>query len=161
MISKSDVIIKYNKDFLKEILNIYEKELNNRNFDAIYRHIERLPYEPCKDKDRPASFTALLLKNGINPLDYMNYVPQYFAYDLYIESFEIPKNIQEIGVCAFGYCGNLKIYIPNSVIHIGEAAFLNCHDLTVYYEGSEEDWENIEIDFNNDTLLNATIHYNS
>ena len=40
--------------------------------------------------------------------------------------------------------------------------FVSCDNLTdVYYPGTEEDWNNIEIQDDNDPLLNATIHYNS
>ena len=58
--------------------------------------------------------------------------------------------------------------IPKSVISIGRGAFDYSYSLKdVYYGGSESDWANISIynnkddDYDNEPLLNATIHYNS
>ena len=150
--------IKENKEDLKELITKFEKELNNKDFKTIYDNIDNAYIVPA--------FTALLLKNNINPLNYMDHVPVYFACDLSIESFEIPNNITHIWGNAFSGCKNLKsIHIPNSVKEIYTAAFYACNNLSdVYYEGSEEDWKNIKINnymaYNNQ-LLNATIHYNS
>ena len=153
-----DEAIRENKEELKEIITKYEEELNDKNFDFIYTKLTGYSYV--------SSFTALLLKNNINPLNYMDHVPACFAYDLSIESFEIPNNITYIWGNAFDGCKNLKsIHIPNSVKEIYTAAFYACNNLSdIYYEGSEEDWENIKINnymaYNN-PLLNANIHYNS
>ena len=64
---------------------------------------------------------------------------------------------------AFGECSGLtSVTIPGSVTTIGEWAFLWCDSLTdVYYLGSEADWSEINIDWNNSELFNATIHYPS
>ena len=49
--------------------------------------------------------------------------------------------------------------IPNSVTSIGYEAF--CTNLKdVYYTGSESQWDRISIDIGNESLYNATIHYN-
>ena len=155
-----DEAIRENKEELKEIITKYEKELNNNDFSTIYNSIDMQYLVP------PPAFTALLLKNNINPLNYMDHVPACFAYDLSIESFEIPNNITYIWGNAFDGCKNLKsIHIPNSVKEIYTAAFYACNNLSdIYYEGSEEDWKHIKINnymaYNN-PLLNATIHYNS
>ena len=156
-----DEAIRKNKETLKEIITKYEEELNNNDFDTIYHNIER-EYRHY----HISPFTALLLKNNINPLNYMDHVPVCFAYDLSIESFEIPNNITYIWGNAFDGCKNLKsIHIPNSVKEIYTAAFYACNNLSdIYYKGSKEDWENIKINnymaYNN-PLLNANIHYNS
>ena len=168
-----------NKEFLKELITKFEKELNNKDFKTIYNK--------CGWHWEYSALTALLLKNNINPLEHMNYVPYAFAYELDIKEFVIPNNVMSIGNHAFTHCNNLtSVTIPSSVTSIGYSAFYNCTSLTsvtipasvtsiggyafsrcdrlkdVYYEGSEEDWENIEIDEDgNEELLNATIHYNS
>ena len=153
-----DEAIRKNKETLKEIITKYEEELNNKDFDTIYHNIE---HEYRHYHISP--FTALLLKNNINPLNYMDHVPVCFAYDLSIESFEIPNNITYIWGNAFDGCKNLKsIHIPNSVKEIYTAAFYACNNLSdIYYEGSKKDWENIEMEDDNYLLYNATIHYNS
>ena len=167
-----DKAIKEDKKFLKKFITHYEQELNNKDFTEIYKHLD--PHRSIwvggateyGDEYDCRSFTALLLKNNINPLNYMDHVPVCFAYDLSIESFEIPNNITYIWGNAFDGCKNLKsIHIPNSVKEIYTAAFYACNNLSdIYYEGSEEDWKDIKINnymaYNN-PLLNATIHYNS
>ena len=174
-----DKAIQEEKWFLKDIIIEFEEEINNKAFDVIYDNIDSMYLK--------AAFTALLLKNNINPLEYMDEVPEYFAYGLDIEDFVIPNNIIEISHCAFEDCsiltnitigsGTTHIYnsafsncerlasitIPKSVVYIGRGAFRNCSKLKdVYYEGSKEDWKNIEIEWwCNELLRNVNIHYNS
>ena len=152
-----DEAIKENKKDLKKLIQKYEKELNNNDFSTIYNSIDMQYLVP------PPAFTALLLKNNINPLEYTSYIPARFAYELDIEDFVIPNNITYIGEYAFGYCESLtSITIPKSVTMINDYAFNYCINLKdIYYTGSERDWENIKIQQGNDNLLSANIHYNS
>ena len=174
-----DFAIKERKEELKELITRFEKELSNRTFDVIYDNIDSIYLK--------AALTALLLKNNINPLIYMKKIPSCFAYKLDIKEFVIPDNVISIGSGAFENCsiltdviigsGTTYIYnyafnncerlasitIPKSVVYIGRGAFRNCSKLKdVYYEGSEEDWKNIEIEWwCNELLRNVNIHYNS
>jgi len=77
-------------------------------------------------------------------------------------SFAENSQLTSIGDLAFSDCTNLtNIEIPNSVTSIGYGAFYNCSSLTdVYYNGTEEQWGNISIGSGNNSLKNATIHYN-
>ena len=79
-----------------------------------------------------------------------------------LESITIPKNITEIDYAAFIECTNLKsIDIPNNVTNIEGIAFSGCTNLkTINYEGTEEDWETINIKNGNDELKNVKINYN-
>lgn len=74
----------------------------------------------------------------------------------------IPDSVTSIGAYTFFGCINLaQITIPKSVTSVGMWAFCDCHALTdIYYNGLEEEWEKIFIDYMNDPLYNATIHYN-
>jgi|GEM_PF-2323581 len=77
-------------------------------------------------------------------------------------SYVIPEDVSDIVSGAFSGCSSLiSISIPNSVTSIGIAAFVNCNLTDIYYGGSEADWAAIDIQYGNDPLLKATIHYNS
>ncbi len=80
-----------------------------------------------------------------------------------IESVAIPDGVKSVGNRAFSGCGLLSVVtIPKSVTKIGSHAFQSCGKLkTVEYDGSREDWDQIDIDIYNEPLLNAKINYNS
>ena len=100
-------------------------------------------------------------------------------------SVEIPKRVTSVGYNAFEGCSSLtgvvipegltsiyaevfcgcssltSVVIPDSVTGIGDEAFKGCKALTdVYYGGTEVQWNQITIRYQNSDLLNATIHYN-
>ena len=79
-----------------------------------------------------------------------------------LRKITISEGVTEIKWNTFYNCSNLtEITISNSVTTIEDSAFEGCSSLTdVYYGGSEEEWNNIDINFyHNDCLTNATIHY--
>ena len=75
----------------------------------------------------------------------------------------LPSSIQKIPQMMFIYCMNLsEIYIPKSVISVDMSAFATSEKLqTVYYEGTEEEWNKINVEEHNEPLLNATVIFNS
>ena len=77
-----------------------------------------------------------------------------------LTNIEIPESVTTIGDGAFECCISLKsVVIPNSVTSIGNGAFYDCSSLeSVYYKGTEEDWNEISIE-DNDELTNATRYY--
>ena len=79
-------------------------------------------------------------------------------------SLTIPDHVTSILADAFNGCSGLSgsLTIPASVTTIQMRAFHDCDSFTdIYYTGSQEAWNNIIIDDNNEILSNATIHYNS
>lgn len=77
--------------------------------------------------------------------------------------------MKEIRFASFSYCTGLReLTIPASVVSIERFGLNNCNSLTdIYYAGTDEMWNNIEIDErtqgneSNDSIYNATIHFNS
>ena len=63
----------------------------------------------------------------------------------------------------FYNCSSLKyIIIPNSIKSIEYGAFGNIFtELEIYYSGTEEEWNQITIEEDNDVLSGATVHYGS
>lgn len=78
-----------------------------------------------------------------------------------LSSVTIPGSVTNIGYEAFYNCSSLiSVIIPDSVISIGDSAFSNFDSLnTIYYSGTEEQWNSISIDSNNQALENAAIEY--
>ena len=101
-------------------------------------------------------------------------------------AFTVPDNVTDIAYSAFSYCANLtEVTIPESVSYINGETFYRCTDLEtvnlpagitqiyydafymgkqssltdVYYAGSKTMWNNIQIDYGNEALTSATIHY--
>jgi len=72
----------------------------------------------------------------------------------------LPKNLQEIEFCAFGACSDLtSASLPAALLVIGRNVFDGCPLETVYYEGSQEEWGQIDV-AENATLLGAQFYYN-
>lgn len=107
---------------LKNIILIYKESINSNKWDEIYANISTT---------FRGDLTSILLKAGINPLPYMNEIPEYFAEGSQINITQIPENIKNIWDNAFESCKNLtNITIPNSVTNIGWGTFSNCTNLT-------------------------------
>lgn len=78
-----------------------------------------------------SEFTQLMNSLNIDPLEYLNYIPNWFLSNTTIRSITIPTYIKRIGSGAFQNCVQLThITIPDSVIDIGTEAFAYCKGLT-------------------------------
>ena len=79
-----------------------------------------------------------------------------------LTSVTIGNSVTSIGEYTFLGCTSLtSVTIPDSVTSIGRYAFDGCTSLKdVYYTGSQSEWNKIYIDYHNQCLRNATIHYN-
>ena len=100
-------------------------------------------------------------KNVVLPNSITTIETQAFKRCHSIETFKIGTGITHIVSYLISYCNNLKsITIPTSVTQIDTQAFVSCPKLTdIYYEGTEAQWQNINIALTNDVINNATIHF--
>lgn len=103
------------------------------------------------------SITDVIIHNGVTSIG-----DTAFSNCTSLTNVTIPDSVTSLGNFAFGDCTGLtSIIIPDSVTSIGDYAFYNCQHLTdIYYTGTEEEWNQITISSGNDSLTNATIHYN-
>ena len=79
-----------------------------------------------------------------------------------IKTIIISDGVTSIGSYFFGICESAtSISIPTSITKINKKAFENCSSLrNVYYEGTEVQWEELDIaSEGNICLLNAKINY--
>ena len=75
----------------------------------------------------------------------------------------IPNNVTRISNYAFYNCAFLKtVSIPTSVIDIRSNAFYGCDYIQqVFYDGSAQDWMNINLEGNNSYAMNNSVYYYS
>ena len=76
-------------------------------------------------------------------------------------SISIPDSVTSIGGYAFRERSSLtSIYMTSNITSVGVRAFEYCRNLTdIYYNGTVEQWNNIDIESNNEYFTNANIHY--
>ncbi len=100
--------------------------------------------------------TSYIIPKGVINIKSMSFL---CCYNL--TSISIPKGVTHIADGTFEYCKSLtSITIPEGVTSIG-TAFDDCENLTdVYFAGTEEQWNKISIEEDNEYLTNATIHFN-
>ena len=88
--------------------------------------------------------------------------PPYLFSNSALQEFSIPDTVNTLCYRSFYSCDDLKnVGIPLSVTTIEAHAFTNTDNLeNVYYEGSQQQWAQIQIGDGNDPLSNATLHAN-
>ena len=105
------------------------------------------------------NLTSIIIPDGVTSIG-----DDAFYYCNSLTNITIPAGVTSIGNGAFFGCSSLtNIALPNSIISISNYAFEDCTALKdVYYSGTEEQWDSIHIGgFGNNTLKNATIHFQS
>ncbi len=114
-------------DFIKE----HEELIEENKWEEIYEEIGIW--------HRSGEFTTAIIEAGINPLDYLSYVPLGYLYRGSLETIHIPNTINEIREDSFRYVSGLKsITIPNSVKEIGAFAFSSSSlENIIFEEGSQ------------------------
>ena len=81
----------------------------------------------------------------------------------HLTEIKLPQKITRISGNTFYECNLLRtVYIPSGITEIEEGAFYDCENLKdVFFAGSAEEWNNIVIGDNNNSLKKAVIHYNN
>mgnify|MGYP003319465674 CR=1 FL=1 len=110
----------------------FKNMINRYDFAGCYKFLKNLhAFSLC------STLTELLLKNKINPLKYMDYVPAYFLYKSNLKISDIPtmsSNIKFFESRAFcGYNGLESITIPEGAPMVNDDTFAGCIQLEQVY----------------------------
>ena len=139
---------------------------NNTSFRYIFGDVptslrEVIITAPCKTIDNSAfsyckSLSKVIISDSVTSIGFGAFLACEDLTDI-----TIPNSVTSIEGASFSGCKKLTtITISNSLTHIGNSAFANCSNLTdVYYYGTKEQWNNTTIDYGNNHLTNATIHF--
>ena len=172
-------------DKITKLLGKYKEDLNNNNFTPIYKELNYIDDYDDNNEDYYITplFTEVLMKVGVDPLPYMRKVPSYYIANLDIKYISIPDNIIEIGNMAFYNNDNLtNVRLSNNLRVIKDSAFDSCKKLNsitlpaslqiieprvfndcyklkdIHYNGTKEEWNNIEIHPYNYWPENINVH---
>ena len=172
------------KKLIEKFFSTQVNNINNNNWEKFYNDLHQFDDEQYKLSNYLTPIiTEILYKVGINPLLHMKSVPKNFLNGSNITSFTIPDNIETIDKYAFYYCDYLtsiklsnnlgsieesafesckslnKITFPASLQTIKPSVFNNCYKLKdIYYNGTKEEWNNIEIHPYNYWPENINVH---
>ena len=81
-------------------------------------------YALASDGFNKGELTDCLLEAGINPLEYMNEIPPFYAsWSRSKAATQIPNHIKSIGEYAFNQSSLTSITIPDSVRQLGRGIF--------------------------------------
>lgn len=111
---------------ISSFINKHKDMINNNDWEMLYVSANNILSAPDIGE-----LTTILLASDINPLNFLDSIPEAYLAYTNISKFDIPKNIKKIDDSAFDSCEYLtNITIPDSVTSIGDNAFYNCSSLT-------------------------------
>ncbi len=115
---------KHDRERALRFLKTCQGYLETENFRDLYE----LADKDLETRSLTSCVTQLLLDAGINPIDYIDYIPIscFFGLDMY--GFVLPDHITSIDSFSFSYTTNLKTINLKNVKVIGESSF-NSSDL--------------------------------
>lgn len=118
---------------LREFIEKYEKAIDNQEFEKIYR----LASSNLEYIGDTGNLTGLFYQCGVDPLEHLSKVPDYYAIQVNYQpicipsNINIPSNITGIGAHAFSNSTPLtSVSISDGARSIGEGAFTDCILLT-------------------------------
>ncbi len=108
------------KEFIENNIDLIE----DRAWDQIYDNARF-----TLDSESTGGFTLAMLAIGEDPLETLDYIPEYYLSDAKIDSFTIPNHIHELSEGCFAFSSLKEIIIPDGVTTIGMYAFYECPEL--------------------------------
>lgn len=111
------------KELLQQFFSENDKLLEAGNYNELYSNLGYF------NKNLVPRLTKALMQMGINPLEKMEAVPDYYAACLDITEIDIPTHITAIGRQAFSMCKKLKRVNAPNVKTLEDYAFEGCESL--------------------------------
>ena len=159
-----------------EDFNIWHSSLKSATIESGRKSISDYMFYCCSELSSvsiPNSITSIGCDafSGCSSLtsivipDSVNFIDMYAFYNSGIETIAIPSGVSTLEPWTFCNCNNLtSVTLPETLEVLYDVAFLNSNSLTdVYFEGTREQWENIEIpdyEYTIDELFEGiTVHY--
>ena len=127
-------LLKENYEGLPEVDNLSEDLKTFLSKPEVQEALQKADFSTLYKKFPPdfvSDFTRLLISLNIDPLNYLDHIPDRFLASTSVKHIDIPSNITSIGNRAFYNCDSLtSATISNGVMSIGNRAFKNCIRLT-------------------------------
>lgn len=120
------------KDKVYDALTKHKDLVNSKRFVSLYNALNQE-----STPDVVSAVTQLFLRNKINPLDDLIFVPANFLADANVKTIDL-KNVEWIDSDAFYMSGLESVVIPNSCSQISSNAFYMCFNLKDVKFGSVE-----------------------
>lgn len=123
------------KEFIHKHEDLIEKDMWGEIYSALYD-----TFDPRfgTGAELIGYFTDYMQAAGINPLladPELTYIPEYYAYGLYLDKIEFPSKIVSINTCAYALTeGYTELYIPGHIDCINNNAFRECSAYIVEIE---------------------------
>lgn len=112
-------------NIFKEFIIANSDLIDSYKFDLLYSRLMNSPIL----LENYSLLTKLLLEIGINPLEHMEIIPPYYAYELNIDTINVPSNCTLIYSHAFTLCKLKSIKLHNDITEIHASAFSQCYNL--------------------------------
>lgn len=112
----------------KTFLSVHSNLLKSGDIKSLYNKIIE-GYVTKNYNYLISEVSQILINSGINPLDYLDEVPENFLFDSDVTSIKIPSHITEISMHSFAYSKVESIKLPNSVTYMGINVFQDCKEL--------------------------------
>ena len=116
------------KEFIKSRLDL----IDNEQYEQLYKEYKDTFHLDVKDGGlaSPHHLTEFLLSCDINPLNYLEVVPQDYQGGSTAEFIDIPEGIKFISTNSFCLMQNLSsVTIPESCVLVDKLAFSGCKNL--------------------------------
>lgn len=115
---------------IEDFITNHIAEIDANEWDAVYKSaISELSGEGIGD------FTTSIYAAGIDPLAYLEYVPQHYLYYSTLVNPELPEGIKEIDHAAFSNSAIEALDIPNSCERVFSHACSSCEQLKSVHLG--------------------------